>query len=385
MSSIGDMTKTTHEENPYVPSKALYHLERLQSLRKNELFSPTLLQVDPMAYCNDNCKFCSYREETMYNNTMLKLIDSDVSEVKDHAGGVGKPTEKGTWPEWMADSLPSQMVAAGIPAIEITGGGEPTLWKGFDKLVRNLLGYRRDVGIVTNGSNISDERAKLMSRCTWIRISMDAATAETHRAVHRTAIADFDRRILNIRKLVSYKLSQKTDCTIGVSFVVQPENFGEMEQAARLYRDLGVEYVRFSVMYDKVGDGKISDKKDLFPGIIDHLKKNYDTESFKVLFDTSRLWTYTKPNTDFKKCYIQYFVWSIGADCNVYPCCIVKYDPKFAFASILDKTLSQIIQDANFQASQNGLDVGLCPPCWLRERNMSIAQTQDIPKHHNFL
>lgn len=133
--------------DPYVASKALYQTDRIQSLKRGDPISPTLLQVDPVAYCNDNCKFCSYREETMYNNTMLELIDSDQSEVKDHFGGVGKMTDKGTWPEWIANSLPGQMTDAHIPAIEITGGGEPTLWRGFDKLVRSCFAYKRQDGL----------------------------------------------------------------------------------------------------------------------------------------------------------------------------------------------------------------------------------------------
>jgi len=371
--------------DPYVASKALYHTDRIIGLKKGGVISPTLIQVDPMSYCNDNCKFCSYREETMYNNSMLKLIDANQKDVTDHMGGVGKPTEQGTWPEWLADSLGRQMVDANIPAIEITGGGEPTLWRGFDRLVQSCLAYKRDVGLVTNASNLNDERAKFLSKCVWVRTSIDAATKETHQKVHRTANQDFERRIENLRRLVAYKLSQKTNCVIGVSFVVQKENMHEIEQSVKLFREIGVDNIRFTLMYDKNANAGLDEmQRNEMKFQIEDSKK-YSTDKFAVLFDDSRLWTYSKPNNDFKKCYLQNFVWAIGADCKVYPCCIMKYNPDYAYADLREQTLLSMVRDMNFQARQNNLDVTKCFPCWLRTRNQALAQAMEEPLHSNFL
>jgi wyosine [tRNA(Phe)-imidazoG37] synthetase (radical SAM superfamily) len=760
------------KEDPYQASKALYHLDRLEELRRSGFISPTLIQVDPIAYCNDNCRFCAYREETMYNTPMLKLIDAKPSDVTDHLGGVGKPTEEGTWPEWLADSLAQQMVDANIPAIELsirgdelvpvrddkdlirlvtieelvqkkelrksftlgqsdnfeeglitdyvkhpqyeplikitlqtgrhitvtkshsiffyengkiiykavseakcgdlvvlnnakphikiqdsyhgikldtklcrlfgwfvaegsfgyqrqhvphhiqftlgknekekervkdicsilnyfgwkyhiyeysnktsvqiqnrsitelflsigfgnyanqkqipdiifntshenqmaflqglfagdsnfrntssriklkrnviqlktsslrlqrtlfylldlmdiratcgdginkirkienrvlpqgayytisinsrqdiekllpvvayiggvckyastkfshhkyhsklhtintdcyalpikkietletidefvydisvnnthrfessfrilchnTGGGEPTLWRGFDKLVNSCLGYKREVGVVTNGSQLNDERAKMLAHCTWVRFSMDASSSETHQKIHRTPNQDFDRRIENIRRLVAYKLSQKTDCTIGISFLLQQENLHEIESAVKLYKKTGVDNLRITLMYDKTAKAGLTDvEMTNVMNTLNILKQVEETSTFKLLFDSSRLSNFSKPNTDFNKCYLQHFVWAIGGDCKVYPCCIMKYHPDYAFADIREQTLLSIVRDTNFQAKQQGLDVTKCFPCWLRTRNQAIAQSLEKPKHHNFL
>ncbi|UVF62277.1 hypothetical protein [Nitrososphaeria virus YSH_462411] len=66
--------------NVYSTSKALFHLDRLQELKKNNPISPTLIQIDLEAYCNDNCSFCSYRKDDGYNKNMLKLIDGCPSD-----------------------------------------------------------------------------------------------------------------------------------------------------------------------------------------------------------------------------------------------------------------------------------------------------------------
>lgn len=372
-------------EDPYISSKALYHVGRLSMMQQGIPFSPTLLQVDPEAYCNDNCSFCSYREETMYNNVMLTLIDAKVGDTK-QLGPVGRPTEKSGWPVELAVTLPQQMKEVGIPAIEITGGGEPTLWRGFDTLVENCQNQEIDVGVVTNASNMTDERAKLLARCVWVRFSIDAPNAEIHQKIHRTRNQDFDRRIFNVQRVVKEKHRQKTDVTIGISYIVTPDNIDYIQNMCELVRGLGVDNLRFSFMYDKSGKAGLTD--DQYNGLLpklEVLQKQYSTDSFKILFDSTRLWTYSKPNTDFKNCYIQKMVWAIGADCNVYPCCIMKYHPEYAYDNITRHTLKEMIESADFLAKQNNLDVTKCFPCWLRTRNQSIEQTQIQPKHSNFL
>jgi len=151
------------EKDPYLPSKALYQVKRLAQLQENKPISPTLLQVDPEAFCNDNCAFCSYREEKMYNNVMLPLIDAKVGD-SNKLGPVGRPTERSGWPVELAETFPKMMIEAGIPAIEITGGGEPTLWRGFDSLLENCQTAGLDTAVVTNASNMPDHRAKLLAR-----------------------------------------------------------------------------------------------------------------------------------------------------------------------------------------------------------------------------
>lgn len=372
-------------KDPYVPSKALYHVDRLKAIQLGETFAPTLLQIDPEAYCNDNCSFCSYREENMYNNTMLELIDAKVGDA-DQFGPVGRPNPKSGWPIEMAEKLPQMMVEAGIPALEITGGGEPTLWRGFDDLLLNSLNAGLDTAVVTNASIMPDNRAALMARCIWVRFSLDAPNQEIHQKVHRTTIKDFERRLENIAKVVREKQRIKSDVTIGVSYVVEPDNIDYVEDMCKLTQGMGVDNLRFSFMYDKTGKAGLTD--DQYNGLLPKLKElqaKYSRPDFAILYDGTRLWTYSQPNTDFKTCNIQRFVWAIGADCKVYPCCIMKYHPDYAFADITQQTLKEIIDDAAFVAKQNNLKPTACFPCWLRTRNQSIEAATVKPKHHNFL
>lgn len=319
----------------------------------------------------------------MYNVSMLKLIQG---ETHTENKPIGKPTSNSGWPLEFATKIPNMMKEAGIPAIEITGGGEPTLWKGFDELVENCLRLGIEVGVVTNGSQLNPKRCAILAKCAWIRISLDASDEETHQKIHRTPNKDFERRIEGIRNLVKEKQLQDSNLTIGISCIVQQANYSKLEDVVILSKKLGVDNIRFSFMYDKTGNAGLTDDQhyDLLPQLKKY-KMIHETTTFRVLFDTSRLWTYTVPNNDFTKCHIQKFVWAVGADCKVYPCCIVKYDSKMALADLRTQTLKEIVNDINFKIKQDGIDVNLCPPCWLRERNKTIEQTQLKPMHSNFL
>ena len=220
--SISANTKETkiplQRNQIYSSEKALFHTKRLMKLQKQQPITPTCLLVDLEAYCNDNCSFCTTRKENGYNNQMLKLLKINEKEkATDEFKPIGMPSEKSRLGLDIAESLPRMMKEAQIPAIELTGGGEPTLWPKFDDLIENLVKNDIEIGLVTNGSKISDDRARTLARhCTWIRFSMDASNKILHKKMHRTVNDDFDRRITSIQKIIHLK---HDDLIVGISFV----------------------------------------------------------------------------------------------------------------------------------------------------------------------
>lgn len=298
---------------------------------------------------------------------------------------IGKPSSNSRVPLEFADTLPQQMVDAGIPAIEITGGGEPTLWPAFDKLVENLYKLRRQIGLVTNGSNLSESRINLISKaCTWIRVSMDSSNEEMHQKIHRTPNNDFNRRLDNIKKIAEKK---HKDLVLGISFIITPQNVSDIVDSAELYsRIKGINHLRYSWMFDMEGHAGLTQKTiQEVKKTLDGLIEKHNRSDFRIFYERNRIDTYTKPNTDFNKCYYQRFVWAIGADCKVYPCCIMKYHPDFAYADLKELSLAQIVNDFTTTQMMDSLVPKGCRPCWLRERNKSIANGVEKPMHHNFI
>jgi len=276
------------------------------------------------------------------------------------------------------------MREAKIPSIEITGGGESTLWPAFDQLYENLGLNGIEIGLVTNGSTLSNKRIALIRKYgLWCRISMDAATPKMHKLIHRTANQDFERRIQAIKRLT---VNKPKTLTIGISFILGPENYHEIIPAAKLFRDLGVDHLRYSWQYDKEGNAGLTDQlKQECKDDIASVQKTYNTDKFKIFTESDRIDLYKRPNTDFKKCYYQRFVMVIGCDSKVYPCCIQKYHKGYEYADIRDLSLKQITENYNTEKFMDELDVTKCNPCWLRNRNKAIAAVVEQPKHFNFV
>ena len=147
----------------YAKSKALYHKDKIIQLSKGEMIIPTEIQVDPEAFCNDNCEFCSYRKEDGYNNQMLQLLGENAKPSTDNKA-IGRPSIESRIPDKILLDIPYQMVDAGIPAIEITGGGEPTLHPKFKEFYQACGECGLDIGLVTNGSRLTDEIISMIKK-----------------------------------------------------------------------------------------------------------------------------------------------------------------------------------------------------------------------------
>ena len=367
-------------EIEYSNSKAIYHTERIKLLQEKKPIIPTEIQVDLEAYCNDNCKFCSYRKDDGYNNEMLKLINGKPS--KDNKP-IGQPNTDSRIPDDIVLDIPRQMVEAGIPAIEITGGGESFLHPKITEFIRLLGEAGRDIGIVTNGSLFNDERIDLIKKyATWIRISMDSSNGTTHKLIHGTPNTDFDRRLNWIKKLVDNK---REDLIVGISFIITPENYDDVENSARLYASINVNHIRFSWMFDKEGHAGLSQKQiDDVIILIKSLQEELDTEKFKIFNEANRIQLYTAKN-DFKTCHFQRFVMAIGADSGCYPCCIMKYNKEYQYGNLKNNTLKEIVESMNTHEFMTNLNPERCYPCWLSDRNKSIDKAVTKPTHYNFI
>lgn len=381
-------------EAPFSLSKGNYHVDRLKILQQGKPIPPTNIQVDLEVYCNDNCSFCSYRAEESWNaKAMLPMITKSKLPMVDEFKPIGQPNKESSLPAEFARILPKQFHEAGIPSITFTGGGESTLWPYYDEIIENCVKYKLEIGLITNGSTLTEKRIDMMAKhYRWVRLSMDSASPQTHKAIHRTPHLDFERRIESLKKLVQKRkeygrIPNKNDegFTIGVNFVITDQNYQDILDASRLYGQIGVDYIRFSFMYiDGIGIGQIISKHlETAKKHLEMAVKTFSTDTYKVTPALYKLDSYTHKNDDFDTCYMQRFVWALGADCKIYPCCIQKYIPGFELGSIKENTLKELIQKSHDKMTN--LDVKTCPPCWMRDRNKAMQQGIERPKHANFV
>jgi len=365
------LSEIRKDGNYYSPWKALHQREDIELLKEGKLFAPKDIQVDLEAYCPHSCEFCSYRNVNWQSHGMNFAEPN--KRVPDETG----------FPKELAMRLPSEMCEAGIPSIELTGGGEPLVYPYIREFLEELGKYPIELAIVTNGASLNEQIQRRLKNLKWIRFSADAITKETHSKVHRVPESVFSIVIKHIKEIVERKTE---DCKVGVSFVITKQNYHEIEQAAHFYKDLGVDNIRFTFTYDPEGEGQLTPEETRTAERSINQARNVEDEYFKVFGTMRRLEFYSQPNTDFHFCGYQFFTWAIGYDGVVYPCCIMKYHKGFALGDLRELSLKEIIYSADREKFIEAFDVKKCKSCWLRDKNQFVEYLlAESPQHVNYV
>ena len=86
----------------------------------------------------------------------------------------------------LLDSL-TEMAARGLRSVIVIGGGEPTVYPGFEEVLRHMKALKLKVGIVTNGSMMHkiEAIADVLEPQDWVRLSLDSGSNETFIAMHQ--------------------------------------------------------------------------------------------------------------------------------------------------------------------------------------------------------
>ena len=145
------------------PLKIWHHADRLAALAAGRDVVPVTVEVDPVAYCNHRCAWC------------VDPAHWPVAASRDFLWTL------------LAELATFQVNGFDVHGIVFKGGGEPTLHPDFPELVQYACALGFEVGVVTNGSRLlaCGMAEALADSASYVRISIDGPTAETHRAHSR--------------------------------------------------------------------------------------------------------------------------------------------------------------------------------------------------------
>jgi MoaA/NifB/PqqE/SkfB family radical SAM enzyme len=354
--------------NPFNNNKIFNHMDRVFELKKTEHTAPIHVYFVISDVCNHGCSFCLYRVEGEISNDMF-----DVTRMI--------PVER-------AISLLGEFKEAGIKAVEFTGGGEPTIHPQFESIFghAHLLGLQ--TGIVTNGQRMSDNTKRLLLDAVWVRVSFDAATARTHSQLRNISDKQFGEVISNVQDLTDLVAQRESKVTVGISYIVTRENWCEIFQAAELARNLGVAYIRFATR-NSYPEG-FSYYNGLTKQIQEQLARAAElkTDAFNVIdtFD-ERLADLEQGHPDYSFCMQQRLSTYIGADLNVYRCCITAYNKEYGLlGSVKNQSMFSLWNSEEVKKKLNELDAKTCPRCQFNIRNRQAISIMDSITfdHKNF-
>ncbi|WP_300462900.1 radical SAM protein [Desulfobacula sp.] len=322
---------------------------------------PIHVEIDPTSTCQQDCIRCSYKQN----------IDGKRDYII-HKQNARLPYDKFL-------DLIDELKTIGIKAITLSGGGEPLIYPKIESIIDHILTSGIQIGVITNLSTKID--TGLLSKAIWVRVSLDAASHKIYETVHRPKNQNaFSLVCENISSII--KKNDSID--LGVNFLIQPENYSEIYDAARLVKKLGAKYIRFApvIATDHI------DYEQLFGECDSLLQKSLSLidDQFHVFITKERFNSLKKNKKNYSYCYKQKIHPLIGADGNIYPCCLLKYYDRHILGSILNDTFVNVWQGEKRKDWLSKLDVDLCPPCWFDETNLFIEYLlTNNPSHVNFV
>ncbi len=280
----------------------------------------------------------------------------------------------------------------GVKAIQFTGGGEPTVHPRHREAFQAALDRGLEIALVSNGAIFRKADAAapstvdLLLQAKWARFSIDAGCKETYSIVRRIPPTIFAQVIGNIRALVEARAKVLDGPLIGIGFVVTKENWREVVDAAKLARDLGVDNLRISAVFQPDDDAYFA---DFHKEAADLCRKaaELSTKDFRVFNRFSaRLDDLHDKHPDYKFCGYQELNSYLGGDMNLYRCCNLSYNPRGLIGSIKDQRFKDLWTSEQKRLAFEGFDARGCPRCMFSNVNKTILYALgDNAPHVNFV
>lgn len=202
----------------------------------------------------------------------------------------------------LKDSM-TEMAARGLRSVILIGGGEPTVYPGFEDMVRHLKDLKLQVAVVTNGSRMGRilNVAECFEEGDWIRLSLDSGSNETFERMHKPKRAiTLDEICEGVRPI----REKNPKPLLGFSYIIVwegaereegvkvVENIDEIVQATKRARDYGFNYISLKPFLTRKADGA----EVMDPAAMANLErtiarvraavdeaKTYESDDFKVV------------------------------------------------------------------------------------------------------
>jgi len=351
----------------YHPHRIVQWIDADNQWDKIKDIYPIYLEISPMGACNHRCTFCSV--DYLSHDTGKQQYDILEQRIK-------------------------EMGDLGVKSIMFAGEGEPALWKPLPDLLEVCTKSGIDTSITTNMIPFTDKnREHFVKNCKWIKASINAGTPEDYAKVHQTKKEEFKLALNNFKACVKIREQKGYSCTLGGQMLLLPENRGGATNLAKELRDIGADYLVIKpytqsqygisreyegLQYDEMMD-------------LEQSLKEYETDSFKVVFRVHAMNKLKNKTLPYNKCYSTPNFWGyIMADGGVYTCQTFAGDKRFFVGNINKSTFQEVWQskerEKQLDFMLNKLDISECRQnCRMDEVNRYLWNLKTPNLHVNFI
>jgi GTP 3',8-cyclase len=353
----------------YHPRRVTQWLDGKHDWQQAKAVYPIYMEVSPVGACNHRCTFCAVD----YIGYKAQRLDVKI----------------------LADRL-AEMGRLGVKSIMYAGEGEPMLHKEINEIVKFTVDAGIDVAFTTNGTLMNQRFVEQsLAWVSWIKVSLNAGSAENYATIHQTKASDFDLVLNNLRRAVAHKKAHQLSCTLGVQILLLPENQHEVTTLAGICKDIGLDYLvvkPYSQHLFSETRRYESLRYDNLLGMAEELAK-FNGDGFNVIFREQTMKNYSiSEEARYKTCHATPYFWAyIMADGEVYGCSAYLTDSRFAYGNIHQQSFQDIWEGEkrrqNWQYITQELDISQCRKnCRMESVNQYLDKlTAQQPAHINFI
>ena len=298
--------------------KLIFHPERVAEWLKGSLIAPVYMEFGLSGACNHRCRFCAF-DFLKYKTAFL---DADVF-------------------------IPGLQILAeaGVKSILFSGEGEPLMHPRAPEIIRSVRNAGIDVALATNGVLLRDENMEAaVESCTWLKLSIDAGTPETHAYIHGTGEKDFSVIMNNLARAAAYRRKIGSSCTLGTQAILLPDNRDELVSLASQVRDAGADYLVIKAYSQHPLSGN-ADYKNVHYGQQLALARALEAEStreFQVVFRQESMSRHENARP-YDHCLALPFWAHVDAHGNVWACSAYIGDDRFFLGNMNENGFDEIL------------------------------------------
>ncbi|KKM04467.1 hypothetical protein LCGC14_1763970, partial [marine sediment metagenome] len=348
----------------YSELKMAWHYSREDKLPD----APKQVQLILSDLCNQDCSFCAYRMSG-YTSNELFVGDSEKSKY-------GHNNPKRFIPTQRALRLLLEMRKAGVEAIQMTGGGEPTVHPDHEDIFTFALATDFRCSLVSNGVKWSYNLIEnILPRFDWVRVSIDAGNSESYAKIRRTPPDNFHKVWIQVNHLSHIIARDKRPTVLGVGFVVTPDNCGEILEFAKRAKDSGAHNARFSAMFSPENEKPYEDIWKSITYEIAKAKRIYNAPNFQIHDNFgSRLEDLEQHSPDYSFCSYQHYTSYIGGDLQAYRCCVLAYNErgKIKGGDLTTRDFGEFWDSNDRTRDFAKFDAKGCERCQFNEKNRAM-------------
>lgn len=352
-------TLATKLDEQHSPFKVLAHPELLQKYINGEKVNPLHIRMGLTNSCNIRCNFCNFhseKESEFYNAFDYKDSNSTQTIIQ----------------------FMHEFYENGGRAVTFCGSGECTIHPGFKEICYECKKIGLQIGIITNGIMLQHEdiRRCIAETHTWVRIGMNAGTADTYQKItgYRNKEA-FYTMMDSVKYLHDNAIDE--EFKVGLNFVITLDNYSEIVTATKLAKEAGADYIRFEPeFYTSLAHATIFSKlKEINELLIE--AETYIDEHFEVSIpklDRGPMDQTENVEGDFTKCHYCNFVTALGSDGYMYPCPQIHLNERYRMGNAVTDGYSQWVEKGEKEewTRKHEDRRKMCKTCFYRPQNELI-------------